>query len=198
MSDKLKEAPSSRDSTMEAKNTVEIPLTSSDGKEEEGTTPKKRRGPNLDGLDWDVLRSYRGALKLAQIVVGIVVLGLEYPRAHLSVAEYILFFVTLNVTFVTFVVLLDSLLKKRFSVENTFGAKLWPLVELRFTCGVALVLHCLAFWTLMGTINLWWITAQRALGSVFAFVASALYFADWWRLFSGRSAPKTVEQITVS
>ncbi|XP_053681556.1 uncharacterized protein LOC128732336 [Sabethes cyaneus] len=177
MSDKLKEPPSSRDSTMEAKNTVEIPLTSSDGKEE-GTTPKK--APS--SVDWDVLRSYKGGLKLAQVVVGIIILGLEHPRPNNATPDYILFFATLNATIVTVVVLVDLLSTKQ-PPANDLGAKLWARVELRYAGFFALVLHCLAYWVLIGAINLYTVPVVKILSSVFAFVASGLYLADFWRLW---------------
>ncbi|XP_058827751.1 uncharacterized protein LOC131687668 [Topomyia yanbarensis] len=183
MSDKLKEPPtSSRDSTMEAKNAVEVPLAGSEGK---AGTPRK---PSQ--FDWDVLKTWKGALKLAQLVAGIIILGLEHPRPKLptySTVDGLLFFITLYVTIATLVILVDAL-QKTHPVRNTFGPYHWFRVELYFTGLVAVGLHILGFLVLMSAVSYWWVPELNLAGSVIALVASALYFIDWWRLFSGRSA----------
>ncbi|XP_058443125.1 uncharacterized protein LOC131425327 [Malaya genurostris] len=198
MSDKLKEPPgSSRDSTMEAKNAVEVPLAGAEGK------PKI---PNIySRFDWDVLKSQKGILKVTQVVLGIIIIGLEHPRPRspYTEADYILFFVAFYGTLATLVFLINALQKTHY-VEKTFGSKFWSGFELRYTGIVGIVFQILACWVLIRALNFWWVPELNVVGSVFAFLVSIAYLVDWWRLFSeqqhastkSKSTP-TVEQIVV-
>ncbi|XP_058444131.1 uncharacterized protein LOC131425891 [Malaya genurostris] len=198
MSDKLKEPPgSSRDSTMEAKNAVEVPLAGAEGKAKTPSRPSR--------FDWDVLKSPKGILKVTQVVLGIIIIGLEHPRplSNYTDTDYVLFFVAIYATLATLVILIDALQKSHYA-EKSFGSKFWFRIELRYTGIVGIVFQILACWVLINALHFWQVPVLNVVGSGFAFLVSIVYLVDWWRLFSGNSipaedatAPPTVEQIIV-
>ncbi|XP_055524563.1 uncharacterized protein LOC129718149 [Wyeomyia smithii] len=141
-------------------------------------------------LDWsNLLRSRKQRLILAQVVTGVVILGVDFPRPiyrhSSSVADFFLFFVALTATLLSVVRLVDEL-QLDHPIRKVFGAALWFQSELRFTGLAAVILHCSAWAVLLATIGYVWYPALSIIGIIFGWAASILYLINWWWLFRER------------
>ncbi|XP_053681711.1 uncharacterized protein LOC128732479 [Sabethes cyaneus] len=145
-------------------------------------------------IHWNNLfRSPKQRLMLAQMITGIIIIGLEHPRplyrSNVTVADFILFFLALSATLGTLVRLAD-VLQENHPIRKVFGATLWFRMELRFTGLAAAVLHCFAWAVLLAAIGALRYPVLSIIGSVFGFIASVLYLIDWWQLFQERPVPR--------
>ncbi|XP_053682020.1 uncharacterized protein LOC128732725 [Sabethes cyaneus] len=150
--------------------------------------------PESIRVHWkNLLRSRKQQLMLAQVITGIIIIGLEHPRPlyrnNVTVADFILFFLALSATLGTLVRLAD-VLQESHPIKKVFGASLWFRMELRFTALAAAVLHCSAWAVLLAAIGSLWYPVLSIIGSVFGFIASVLYLIDWWQLFQQRPTPR--------
>ncbi|XP_055525158.1 uncharacterized protein LOC129718414 [Wyeomyia smithii] len=138
-------------------------------------------------LSWNGSRKQR--LMVAQVMSGVVILGVDFPRPiywhSSSVADFFLFFVALTATLLSVVRLADEL-QRGHPIRKIFGAAMWFRSELRFTGWAAVVLHFSAWAVLLAAIASVWYLVLSIIGSVFGFAASILYLIDWWGLFRER------------
>ncbi|XP_053681793.1 uncharacterized protein LOC128732543 [Sabethes cyaneus] len=142
---------------------------------------------------WNVLRSPENRLRVAQVVIGIIVLGVEFPKplyySDVSMADYILFFFTFNATLLTLVRLIDTI-RADHPIEKVFGEELWFRTELRFT-GLMTLALCFSAWAVfLVAIAVIYFPAQNIVGGVFGFALSGLYLVDWWQLFQKRRSAR--------
>lgn len=184
----------SKDSTLDMKNSVEIPLRD----DEEGTkpAPQPRKIP-WTLIPWGVLKTPRSLLKMAQVLLGLIFIalihGLVRNALNKNFPDCVLLFVTYNVTLLTLVVLIDSTVKSQ-PLRATFTPQLWDRVEIWYSGLLVLVFHLLAFRCAILGNQIHFSRAQAFLTVLFGFATAAAYLADWWRMFrvrKGENLPPT-------
>ncbi|XP_055525157.1 uncharacterized protein LOC129718413 [Wyeomyia smithii] len=136
---------------------------------------------------WNGSRKQR--LILAQVITGLVIIGVEFPRPIIwhtaTVADFFQFFIALTATLLSGVRLADEL-QQDHPIRKVFGAALWFQSELRFTGLAAVMFHCSAWAVLLATFGYVWYPALSIIGIIFGLAASILYLINWWGLFQER------------
>ncbi|XP_065090394.1 uncharacterized protein LOC135711469 [Ochlerotatus camptorhynchus] len=176
----------------EVKNSVEIPLAG------QSTEAGAKKPPWLALKKYVNAKNVRRLLKIGQVLIGVVILALIRPRNrcgffynHQGIPEYVLIMLTYMVTVITLVLLVDSFVKGQ-PIRKVFTLDLWSRLELWFTGLAALVLHIVSYFVLALNVNCPYASPNWT-GTSFGLVASGLYLADWWRVFSDRKQPKQDE-----
>ncbi|XP_053681794.1 uncharacterized protein LOC128732545 [Sabethes cyaneus] len=134
--------------------------------------------------------SWKNRLKLAQVIIGINLVGLEVFRIVYRVrpclpTDFHLAFVTFSATFVTVVRLVNAV-KENHPIEKAFGRDLWFRLQLRSAGIAALALYCSSWTSLLTVFGLFLHPQLLIVSTVFGFVLTTLYLIDWWQLFRKR------------